>query len=71
LETEKPFALAQVDVKEIRDEATLSPRLVHHLQQAKLPRSHWTLLEGRTRLRFLAFSHALTRTNASRGWCSS
>jgi transposase len=63
-ETKQPFALAQVDVKDIRDEATLGPRLVHHLQQAKLPRYQWTFLEGRTRLRFLAFSHALTRTNA-------
>ncbi len=63
-ETQQPFALAQVDVKDIRDEGTLGPRLVHHLQQAHLPRYQWTFLEGRTRLRFLAFSHALTRTNA-------
>lgn len=63
-ETEEPFALAQVDVKDIRDEETLGPRLVHHLQQAQLPRYQWTFLEGRTRLRFLAFSHQLTSTNA-------
>ena len=58
-ETRQPFALAQVDVKDIRDQGTL-----HHLQQAHLPRYQWTFLEGRTRLRFLAFSHKLTRTNA-------
>ena len=29
-ETQQPFALAQVDVQDIRDEATLGPRLVHH-----------------------------------------
>lgn len=63
-ETQQPFALAQVDVKDVRDEATLGPRLVHHLQQAHLPRYQWTFLEGRTRLRFLAFSHQLTSTNA-------
>jgi transposase len=63
-ETQQPFALAQVDVKDIRDEATLGPRLVHHLQQAKLPRYQWTFLEGRTRLRFLAFSRQNTLTNA-------
>jgi transposase len=63
-ETEKPFALAQVDVKDIRDEQTLGPRLVHHLQQAKLPRYQWTFLEGRTRLRFLAFSRQNNLTNA-------
>ncbi|MEM4402493.1 MAG: leucine zipper domain-containing protein [Candidatus Caldarchaeum sp.] len=63
-ETEQPFALAQVDVKDIRDQATLGPKLVHHLTPAKLPRYQWTLLEGRTRLRFLAFSHQLTRTKA-------
>ena len=63
-ETDKPFALAQVDVKDIRDEGTLGPRLVHHLQQAKLPRYQWTFLEGRTRLRFLAFSRQNNLTNA-------
>jgi transposase-like protein len=63
-QTHQPFALAQVDVKDIRDEATLSPRLVHHLHQAHLPRYQWTFLEGRTRLRFLAFSHQNNSTNA-------
>jgi len=38
-ETQQPFALAQVDVKDIRDEATLGPRLVHYRTQARLPRS--------------------------------
>ncbi len=45
-ETKRPFALAQGDVKDIRDEATLGPRLVHRLTQAKLPRYQWTFLEG-------------------------
>ncbi len=53
-----------MDVKDIRDEATLGPRLVHHLTQVKLPRYQWTFLEGRTRLRFLAFSHQNNLTNA-------
>lgn len=63
-QTQKPFSLAQVDVKDIRDEATLGSTLVHHLTQAKLPRYQWTFLEGRTRLRLLAFSHQNTSTNA-------
>ncbi len=63
-ETGQPFALAQVDVKDIRDEQTLGSRLVHHLQMRRLPRYQWTFLEGRTRLRFLAYSHQLTQTNA-------
>lgn len=63
-QTQQPFALAQVDVKDIRDEATLGPRLVHHLSQAHLPRYQWTFLEGRTRLRFLAFSRQNNLTNA-------
>jgi len=45
-ETQQPFALAQVDLKDIRDEATLGPRLVHHRTQAHLPRSQWDLLGG-------------------------
>ncbi|MEM4402548.1 MAG: helix-turn-helix domain-containing protein, partial [Candidatus Caldarchaeum sp.] len=63
-ETQQPFALAQVDGKDIRDEATLGARLVHHLSQAHLPRYQWTFLEGRTRLRFLAFSRQNNLTNA-------
>ncbi len=63
-QTQQPFSLAQVDVKEIRDEAILGPGRVHHLTQAKLPRSQWTFLEGRTRLRFLAFSHQNNSINA-------
>ncbi|MCX8103831.1 MAG: hypothetical protein N3E42_05305, partial [Candidatus Bipolaricaulota bacterium] len=36
-QTRTPFALAQVDVKDIRDEATLGPRLVHPGASAALP----------------------------------
>lgn len=63
-ETGEPFAAASVGVKDIRDEATLGSRLVHHLQDAHLPRYQWTFLEGRTRLRLLAFSRQnnLTKT---------
>jgi transposase-like protein len=62
--TQKPFTLAQVDAKYIHDEGTLGPRLIHHLHHAHLPRYQWTFLEGLSRLRFLAFSHELTSTNA-------
>lgn len=63
-EMEEPFSLAQVDVKDIRDEETLGAKRVHHLPRFRLPRYQWTFLEGRTRLRFLAFSRQLTLTNA-------
>lgn len=64
-QTKTPFTLAQVDVKEIYDKAPLGPRLVHHhLQQVHLPRYQRTLLEGRTYLRFLTFSHRNNLTNA-------
>lgn len=63
-EQQKPFSLVQVDVKDIRDAKTLGPERVSHLQRFRLPRYQWTCLEGRTRLRFLAFSHQLTQTNA-------
>lgn len=63
-EQQEPFSLVQVDVKDIRDERTLGPRRVYHLQRLQLPRYPWTCLEGRTWLRFLAFRHQLTQTNA-------
>ena len=62
-EEERPFALAQVDVKDILDKGTLGTKLWDHLRKTGLPRYQWTFLEGRTRLRFLAFSHQKTITN--------
>ena len=60
---ETPFALMQVDAKDILDKKALGTTLWHHLRQHRLPRYQWTACDGRTRLRFLAYSHRLNRTN--------
>jgi len=62
-EQEEPFRLFQVDTKTIPDKGTLGTQRVTHLYRARLPRYQWTALEGRSRLRFLAYSHHLHRSN--------
>ena len=59
----EPFRLAQVDTKDILDKGTLGTRLWDHLRKHRLPRYQWTFLEGRTRFRFLAYSHRLSVVN--------
>ncbi len=58
-----PFKLAQVDTKDIYDKGTLGTRIWTHLTRKHLPRYQWTFCEGRTRLRFLAYSRRLHITN--------
>lgn len=62
-EEERPFSLAQVDLKDVLDKETLGTELWDWLRKRKLPRYQWTFLEGRTRLRFLAWSYRPTLTN--------
>ena len=62
-EQKEPFRLIQTDTKDIRDKGSLGTERVTHLQRSHLPRYQWTACEGRTRLRFLAYSHRLNRTN--------
>jgi transposase len=62
-EVEEPFSLIQTDVKDILDKQALGPALWDHLRKHHLPRYQWTACDGRTRLRFLAYSHRLNRTN--------
>lgn len=62
-EVEEPFSLIQVDVKDILDKGALGTKLTTHLQRQHLPRYQWTACDGRTRLRFLAYSHRNNRTN--------
>ena len=45
------------------DKGTLGTKLWDHIRKHRLPRYQWTFLEGRTRLRFLAWSHQPTLTN--------
>jgi hypothetical protein len=58
-EEEQPFALVQVDVEDIFDKGTLGTKLWDRIRKRGLPRCQWTFLEGRTRLRFPAWSHEL------------
>ncbi len=45
------------------DKGALGTKLWDHRAKRKLSRYPWTFLEGRTRLRFLAWSHEITLTN--------
>ena len=60
-----PFSLIQADVKDILDKEALGTTLWQHIRSHKLPRYQWTACEGRSRLRFLAYSHHKTRTNGT------
>ena len=62
-EVEEPFSLIQADVKDVLDKQALGPTLWDHLRKHHLPRYQWTACDGRTRLRFLAYSYHLNRTN--------
>jgi len=62
-DVEEPFSLIQTDVKDVLDKQALGPSLWDHLRKQKLPRYQWTCCDGRTRLRFLAYSHHINRTN--------
>jgi putative transposase len=58
-----PFKLAQVDTKDIYDKGTLGTTIWTHITRKHLPRYQWTFCEGKTRLRFLAYSRKLHLTN--------
>lgn len=62
-EVEQPFSLFQTDVKDILDKGALGTQRTTHLRRQGLPRYQWTACDGRTRLRFLAYSHRIHRTN--------
>ena len=62
-EVDEPFALIQSDGKDIHDKGGLGTQHTTHLRRHHLPRYQWTACAGRTRLRFLAFSHTLNSTH--------
>jgi len=62
-DVEDPFSLIQTDAKDILDKGALGTQRTTHLRRHGLPRYQWTACESRTRLRFLAYSHRLNRTN--------
>jgi len=62
-DVQEPFSLIQTDLKDVLDKGALGTRLWDHMRKHRLPRYQWTACDGRTRLRFLAYSHTKTRTN--------
>ncbi|NIO00259.1 MAG: helix-turn-helix domain-containing protein, partial [Anaerolineae bacterium] len=62
-EVEDAFSLLQTDVKDVLDKGALGTEITTHLSRCRLPRYQWTACDGRTRLRFLAYSHRNNRTN--------
>jgi hypothetical protein len=60
---DEPFALIQSDVKDVHAKGSLGTQHTTHLRRQHLPRYQWTACDGRTRMRFLAFSHTLNRTH--------
>lgn len=59
----KPLQDWQVDVKDVRDSKTLPPEVYRHLLRERLPRYQWTALEVKCRVKFLAYSHRVDRSN--------
>ncbi|TKJ28465.1 MAG: hypothetical protein CEE40_11565 [Chloroflexi bacterium B3_Chlor] len=64
-EQDQPFSLLQTDVKDIHDKQALGTARTTHLRRQRLPRYPWTACDAHTRLRFLAYSHRLIRTNGT------
>ena len=62
-EAEKVFSLAQVDTKDILDKGALGRKLWTYMLRKRLPRYQWTFCEGKSRLRFLAYSGELSLVN--------
>ncbi|MGD2144620.1 MAG: helix-turn-helix domain-containing protein, partial [Anaerolineae bacterium] len=62
-DVEDPFSLIQTDAKDILDKGALGTQRTTHMLRQGLPRYQWTACESRTRLRFLAYSHRINRTN--------
>jgi len=60
-EAREPFSLVQCDVKDVYDKGTLGTERTTHLARLNLPRYQWTFLEGKSRLRFLAYSRGLNQ----------
>ncbi len=51
-----------MDTKDISDKGTLGTKIYTHLVRHQFPRYQWTFLEGKSRVRFLAYSHSLNQT---------
>ena len=54
-----PFCEFQLDTKHILDQNALPEDVYKHIQQNKLPRYEWNIIDVATRARFTAYSHNL------------
>lgn len=50
------YPMNPAEVKDILDKGALGTEITTHLSRQRLPRDPWTACDGRTRLRFLAYS---------------
>jgi transposase len=62
-EVQVPFSVIQTDVKHIIDKGALGTLVTTHMRRQRLPPYQWTACDSRTRLRCLAYSNEITRTN--------
>ena len=58
-----PFEQWQYDTKDYLDKQALKQELYDHVLKYKLPPYQWTMIDVKSRIRFLAYSYQLTRGN--------
>jgi len=56
-----PFEKFQYDTKDYLDKQALKQELYDHVLKYNLPRYQWTIIDVKSRIRFLAWSYQLTR----------
>ena len=71
-----PFEKFQYDTKDYLDKQALKQDLYDHVIKYGLPQYQWTMIDVKSRMRFLAWSYQLTRSNGmafelmARAWLS-
>ncbi|MDP4000625.1 MAG: integrase core domain-containing protein [bacterium] len=58
-----PFEKFQYDTKDYLDKQALKQELYNHVLKYGLPQFQWTIIDIKSRIRFLAWSYQLTRSN--------
>jgi putative transposase len=58
-----PFEKFQYDTKDYLDKQALKQELYGHVLKYRLPQYQWTMIDIKSRIRFLAWSYQLTRNN--------
>lgn len=58
-----PFEKFQYDTKDYLDKQALKQQLYEHVIRYQLPHYQWTFIDVKSRMRFLAWSYELTRSN--------